>query len=245
METYPLVHDQCPLTRKTDVVVSCCGKGRGKRKTLHRLAVDLEKTNVDDAALAARLVRGQHDTIQVLVERYQDHVFRIARRWLGDYGEAKDMVQSVFLEAFRNIAAFDPQRGSFKTWLLSIAHNRTINRRQYLEARGFFKSTALLEDILDRSTDLGQNRLGLLPPELSRLTTELLTLLEPRERNVITLTYHHGLTREQVAVDLGVTVAAVRHSLQKGLKILYSAITECGSTRTAGDDIEGKDTSID
>src|SRR5258706_4696736 len=96
--------------------------GRAKKKAPSP-ARGAENT-VEDAILAANLARGQHDAMQILFERYQDDVFHIARRWLGDYGEAKDMVQEVFKEAFKDIAAFDLRRGSFKTWLLTIAHSR-------------------------------------------------------------------------------------------------------------------------
>jgi RNA polymerase sigma-70 factor (ECF subfamily) len=201
----------------------------------------IESTNAEDAILAANLARGQDDAMQILFERYQDGVFRIARRWLGDHGESKDMVQEVFKEAFKDIAAFDLRRGSFKTWLLTIAHNRTINRKHYLEAKGFYKSTPLQGQLLDHATDIGLDRLGLLPQERSHLTTELLARLESRERHTITSIYQLGLTRKQVADELGVTIAAVRHSLKKGLKILYSAITEGGHTRTARNDSKGKD----
>ena len=222
-------------------------RNAGEAKEPASLTVGLEKSNVnvDDAVLAERLAHGEHDAMQILVDRYRAHVFRIARRWLVDSGEAKDMVQEIFLEAFRDIAAFDAQRGSFKAWLLTKAHSRTINRRHHLEAQGFYNSVALPEHLLDQATDNGHNRLGLLPPELSQLTAELFVLLEPRERQVITLTYERGLTREQVADDLGVTVAAVKHSLQKGLKILYLAITASGNTRIARDDSKGKEASVD
>jgi len=80
---------------------------------------------------------------------------------------------------------------------------------------------------------------------MSHLTTELLARLESRERQAITSIYQLGLTRKEVADELGVTIAAVKHSLKKALKILYSAITEGGCRRTAKSDSKGKDTSGD
>jgi RNA polymerase sigma-70 factor (ECF subfamily) len=197
---------------------------------------DYEDSNVEDLRSAESLARGQHDAMAILVAKYEDYVYRIARRWLVDYGEAKDMVQQVFLEAFQDIASFDADKGKFKTWLLTIAHNRTINRRQHLEKHGFYNSPSAQEDVLDQSTDRPQNRLGLSPPEMSCLTSELFGLLEPRERRVIELIYELGLTREQVAGELGLTVAAVKHSLTKGLAIFYSAITESGKARSSNCD---------
>lgn len=219
------------------------GKSRAKKEAVP--LADFEDSNVDDVKLAASLARGQHDAMVILVAKYEDHVFRIARRWLGDYGEAKDLVQQVFLEAFQEIASFDADRGRFKTWLLTIAHNRTINRRRHLEKHGFYNPPSAQDDVLNQSTDSRPNRLGLSPPEMSCLTGELFTLLETRERRVIELIYVLGLTREQVAAELGLTVAAVKHSLTKGHAILYSAITESGKARTVSRDGKGKDASVD
>jgi RNA polymerase sigma-70 factor (ECF subfamily) len=220
-------------------------RGRLRAKREGAPLADLEDSNVDDVKLAASLARGQHDAMVILVAKYEDHVFRIARRWLVDCGEAKDMVQQVFLEAFQDIASFDADRGRFRTWLLTIAHNRSINRRRHLEKHGFYNPPSAQEDVLDQSTDRRLNRLGLSRPEMSCLTSELFTLLEPRERRVIELIYTLGLTREQVAVELGLTVSAVKHSLTKGLAILYSAVTESGKGRTASRDGKGKDASVD
>ena len=71
-----------------------------------------------DEDLMAALRIGCNDAFAVLYERYSDLVFRTAREILHDDGEAQEMVDKVFMVIFRTVNQFDPDRGTFKTWLL-------------------------------------------------------------------------------------------------------------------------------
>jgi len=89
---------------------------------------------IDDAVLIQRCRRGDTDAFGTLVRRYQDGLFNGIYRMVGDYHEAADLAQDVFLKAFRAIDTF---RGgaSFRTWLYRIAVNTCISRRRSLAAR--------------------------------------------------------------------------------------------------------------
>jgi hypothetical protein len=73
---------------------------------------------LSDEDLMAALRMGCNDAFAVLYERYSDLVFRTARETLPDDGEAQEMVEKVFMVIFRTVSLFDPDRGTFKTWLL-------------------------------------------------------------------------------------------------------------------------------
>ena len=78
--------------------------------------------NLDDQDIVARVQSGDREAFGVLVDRYQRMVFALAQRMTGSPDEARDVVQSAFLNAFRQIGGF---RGdaSFKTWVYGIALN--------------------------------------------------------------------------------------------------------------------------
>src|ERR1039458_9643806 len=84
---------------------------------------------------------------------------------LHDDGEAEETVQKAFLDIFRAVNQFNPDRGTFKTWLLQYAYHRSINRRQQLQASRFYSRDELNE---------------LMPAELFRGAGHLLCLL-PQE----------------------------------------------------------------
>jgi RNA polymerase sigma-70 factor (ECF subfamily) len=89
---------------------------------------------VDDAVLIQRSRRGDNDAFGTLVRRYQDSLFNGIYRMVGDYHDAADIAQDVFLKAYRALESF---RGtaSFSTWLYRIAVNTCISRRRSLAAR--------------------------------------------------------------------------------------------------------------
>ncbi len=77
---------------------------------------------IDDRDVVARVQGGDREAFGILVSRYQKMVFALAQRMTGSPEEARDVVQTSFLNAFRQIASF---RGdaSFKTWVYGIALN--------------------------------------------------------------------------------------------------------------------------
>ncbi len=80
-----------------------------------------------------RVQKGQSDAFEVLVQRHQSRIFNLLYRWLGDYDEAADAAQEVFVSAYKSISKF---RGdaSFATWLFRIASNHSKNRRKRMAA---------------------------------------------------------------------------------------------------------------
>lgn len=82
---------------------------------------------IEDRELVGRIVAGNTEDFRLLVERHQHAIFRFTSGMLGNWEEAQDATQEVFLAAFANLAGYDSSRASFSTWLFTIARNRCIN----------------------------------------------------------------------------------------------------------------------
>ena len=78
--------------------------------------------NLTDEDLMQALRIGCNDALAVLFERHSPLVFRIARSILRDDGEAEESVQRIFLDVFKAANQFNPERGTFKTWLLHFCY---------------------------------------------------------------------------------------------------------------------------
>src|SRR5690554_1418795 len=72
-------------------------------------------------------LNGNQDSFAELVNTYQNAVYNLCYRMLGERTEAEDAAQEAFLRAYLNLKRYDPAR-SFKTWILSIASNYCIDR---------------------------------------------------------------------------------------------------------------------
>src|SRR5579864_4636540 len=187
-----------------------------------------------DTDLMDALRRGCNDALAVLFERHSALVFRIARAILRDDGEAEETVQKVFLDIFRAANQFNPDRGTFKTWLLQYAYHRSIDRRQHLQSNRFY-SRDELDDLMPAELFNGPGHLLCLPPqEVACLVEQVLATLESRQRRVIELTYFEGLTAEEIAKKTGDSASSIRHNLYRGLAKLRDVLLETGKAKGKG-----------
>jgi RNA polymerase sigma-70 factor (ECF subfamily) len=83
----------------------------------------------DDTLLVARTLCGDRAAFAAVVEKYNRVLFAVALRMLGNYDEACDATQAVFVKAFEKLDSFDPQR-KFFSWIYRILVNECLNARR-------------------------------------------------------------------------------------------------------------------
>lgn len=81
----------------------------------------------DERALIEQVVAGDVESFRGLVERHQRRVYGFVRSLMRRSPDAEDLVQEVFVAAFRKLSSFDAEQSQFSTWLLTIARNRCLN----------------------------------------------------------------------------------------------------------------------
>ena len=175
-----------------------------------------------DESLAHQLQNGNTEALAVLFKRHAPLVLGISRRVLRNDAEAEDAVQQVFMDVFRSIDQFDPEKGAFKTWLLMFAYHRTFNCRRSQIAHRFFETDPLEEGLpglqgAERIASSTENRV---------LLDQVLKCLQPRQRRTIELVYYEGLTAEEISIKTGESVREVRHNLYRGLDKLRKAFRD-------------------
>lgn len=185
----------------------------------------LRQKFASDEELAEQLQSGNADALTVLFKRHSPLLFGITRRILRNDAEAEDTVQQIFLDVFRSIQQFDPDKGAFKTWLLMFAYHRTFNCRRCQISRRFFDTEALVDDVTNENDQPAWAR-GYSPAENSILVEQVLRTLQPRQRRTLELIYRDGLTAEEVSVHTGESVRVVRHNLYRGLEKLRKTFSE-------------------
>jgi RNA polymerase sigma-70 factor, ECF subfamily len=177
-----------------------------------------------DNQLMVQLQDGVNDALAVLFERYQRLVFSIALKIVRDRGEAEDLTQTVFLEIYRSVAQFDPQKGTLKVWLLQFAYHRSFNRKQYLNKRNFYNQES--EEDLDPFSHgefVTSGRYA--PVELQLLMKQGLASLGEPQKRVIELASYDGLSMQEIADKTGNSLSNVRHHYYRGLQKLRSFMT--------------------
>ena len=161
-----------------------------------------------DRDLVERVSGGDHAAFSELYRRYATSAFGLASRILGDQTMAEEVLQEVFLSVWRRAGAFDPARGSVRSWLFAQIHHRAVDvvRREEAERRRS-RSTIEPEAAEDGVDDVIEE--GWLTARREQVRRAL-TSLSTEQRQMIELAYYGGLTQSEVAAATGVPLGTVK-----------------------------------
>ncbi|MCR9166047.1 MAG: sigma-70 family RNA polymerase sigma factor [Nannocystaceae bacterium] len=120
------------------------GPGASQQAEAPAPASDRASADARDRALIRQLKAGDQRAFEELVRIYQDRVFSLSLRMIGNRQEAEDLAQEVFMTVHRAIASYRGE-GRFYTWLYRIASNTCKNRIKYLRGRHFHRSVPVDE----------------------------------------------------------------------------------------------------
>ena len=194
-----------------------------------------ETAREDELLLIARSQRGDVDAFNQLVLHYQQAVFTVVMRMLGDRDIAADVAQETFLAAYRAMPSF---RGgaSFRAWLLRIASNQACDHRR----RAHRHPADSLESLTDEDEPASAAILSSLVetaqeanPEEALLTQELQDIIQlgieklPLEQRVaVVLCDIQGLSYEEIAEATATTLGTVRSRIARGRTRLRAYLLE-------------------
>jgi len=154
---------------------------------------------------------------------HADEVYRFALRQLRDEGWAQDVVQEVFLRAWRAAGSYDSRLAGLRGWLFSIARNVVIDQVRRRAARPVTPVAG------ENLVDLGGADTGFDETTMtSWLVEEALRRLSPEHRLVLVETYLRGRPYAEVSAETGVPVGTLRSRAFYGLKALRLVLDEMG-----------------
>jgi RNA polymerase sigma-70 factor, ECF subfamily len=174
-----------------------------------------------DEELVARSIRGDNESFNQLILRWERPIFALAYRTIGREEDARDVCQETFLRAFRSLSGFRGQ-SKFSSWLYRIALNlcRDWMRRErrtpvvqppedvdLLELASAAEPSESIEDLVARQ-------------DLTRAVERAMAVLPPEQRTAIVLKEYHGLTFQEIADLVGCPLSTVKTRLYQGLTVL-------------------------
>jgi RNA polymerase sigma-70 factor, ECF subfamily len=159
----------------------------------------------------------------VVFDRHGGAAYSLAYRMCGSRAGAEDVVQEAFLSLWRSGARYDRARGSVRSWILSVVHNRTIDafRREAVKEARNVRDEGLAELLPSGElTEVEAERRD----DAHRVRSALLDLPQD-QRRVIELAYFGGFTHSEIAELLGLPAGTVKGRMRLGLAKLRVSLS--------------------
>jgi len=179
-----------------------------------------------DSQIIRDFLEGDVQSFNRLVRRWQDRLFHFAYRYLMDEEDAKDIVQTAFIKAYKNLRKLkNPDR--FSSWLFQITVNlckdrlKSSRRSRIASVNGGEPDTPLEEmaDDADPAAELHQS-------DLAGLVKKTLAHLPEEQRIVIIMKEYDGFKFVEIAEILNCPVNTVKARMYYGLQHMYKILTK-------------------
>ncbi len=180
----------------------------------------------EDLELHRRLSGGDRGAFDELYRRYAGAAYGLALRLVRQELLAQDVVHDAFMALWRAPEAYDPDRGPFRTFFLSLVHHRavdTIRREERLRART--ERAANLEPVTGEDVAEAVTEDAYLDVR-RREVRESLSGLSAEQRQVLEMAYFGGMTQVQIAEELGIPLGTVKTRTLAAMRKLRKALEE-------------------
>jgi RNA polymerase, sigma subunit, ECF family len=173
---------------------------------------------VDHAGeLLQRIANGDQNAFARLYDMLSPRVFGLILRVLVDRSQSEEVLQEVFLEIWQSAARFAPNRGQGRSWVLTIAHRRAVDRVRSSQAssdrdvRAGFRDLDVAHDSVAEQVELRT--------EGRKVVAALTTLPDP-QREALTLAYYGGYSQSEIAALVGAPLGTIKTRMRDGLSRL-------------------------
>lgn len=185
------------------------------------------ESQAEDQRALQRVAAGDGGGLGALYDRHGRAVYSLALRILGDEGDAEEVTQDVFAQAWRRAAQYDGTRGTVAAWLLVMARTRAIDRlrarRVRPEGRVHDDDGLTLQQLPATAPDVVSELLAVERGQHVRRALEGLPFLQ---RVAIELAYFEGLSQREIAERLEQPLGTVKTRMRLGLLKLRDALLE-------------------
>lgn len=164
--------------------------------------------------LITRTARGDDDAFSALYEALAGPVYGMVLRVLRDPAQSEEVTQEVLVEVWRQASRFSREKGSVRSWVLTVAHRRAVDRVRSAQAstnREDKVGRASREREFDEVVDAVEHRLE------AEQVRRALGVLTDLQREAVGLAYYGGYSHREVSELLGVPLGTIKTRLRDGL----------------------------
>lgn len=182
---------------------------------------DLPDDGVENAdqvgALLQRVATGDRVAFAELYDSLSARAFGLILRVLVDRSQSEEVLQEVFLEVWQSAERFTPNRGQGRSWVLTIAHRRAVDRVRSSQSsvdrdvRAGFRDMDVAYDAVSEKVELKME---------GRRVVDALAALPEAQKEALTLAYFGGYSQSEIATLVGAPLGTVKTRMRDGLSRL-------------------------
>ncbi len=180
-------------------------------------------SSLTDEELVKLVSNGDTEKFGLLMERYQAKLFRYGKKFLVDNDNIEDVVQDVFIKAYKNINSFDTTQ-RFSPWIYRIAHNTYINaiKKNSLNPLYLFDFDTLLSyTVVEDPVEKEREQL-----EIKKIIDKGLNNIEDKYREILVLYYIEEFSYKEIAEILHIPISTVGVRIMRAKKVLKDKYKE-------------------
>lgn len=173
------------------------------------------------ADLLVRTADGDRAAFAELYDMLSPRVFALILRVLVNRSQGEEVLQEVFLEIWQSAERFAPNKGQGRSWVLTIAHRRAVDRVRSSQASAD-RDTRIglrdLDDARDLVAETVESRM-----EGERVATALAALPQAQQESIV-LAYYGGYSQSEIAALLGAPLGTIKTRMRDGLSRLRTEL---------------------
>jgi len=179
------------------------------------MAKNRQYTILGDEDLMSLMEGGDEEAFAALYDRHSRAAYSLSYRMMGDRQAAEDLTQDAFLKVWRSAGGYRSERGSVRTWILSIAHNRGIDQLRSLASR------RRTQDRVEQSAPRSQPSEAFAETWRNRQREQIreaLNTLPEDQLKILELAYFSGYTHVEISNLMDLPLGTVKGRMRLGLK---------------------------
>lgn len=173
------------------------------------------------ADLLLRVRDGDERAFAELYDSLSSRVFGLILRVLVNRSQSEEVLQEVFLEIWQSASKFAPNKGQGRTWIMTIAHRRAVDRVRASQSsadrdvKAGYRDIGIAHDSVAERVELGIE---------GEKVVNALSGLPEAQREALVLAYYGGYSQNEVAVLLGAPLGTIKTRMRDGLSRLRTAL---------------------
>ncbi len=184
----------------------------------------MNESDLSDEKLAELVQNGDSDKFGVLMERYQAKLFRYGKKFISNDDNIEDVVQDVFIKAYKNIQSFNISQ-KFSPWIYRIAHNTYINaiKKNLLNPLYLFDFDTLISHTITEDPLVRERE----QKEIKEIVDKVLGQIDPKYREILVLYYIEEISYKEISEILHIPIGTVGVRIMRAkemLKIEYDKL---------------------